>query len=102
MFNKLFKSKYVYVILIGVVLFWIMHTKMYRENFMNEYFDEEESKKINEITDAINKNSQDIHTLQTDFITVGKKMEAQGQQAAAAQASLQSITNTGVNKVMPI
>jgi hypothetical protein len=102
MFNKLFKSKYVYVILIGVVLFWIMHTKMYRENFMNEYFDEEESKKINEITDTINKNSQDIHALQTDFITVGKKMEAQGQQAAAAQASLQSITNTGVNKVMPI
>jgi hypothetical protein len=79
-----------------------MHGTMYRENFMNEYFDEEETKKINEITDSINKNSQDIHTLQTDFINVGKKMEAQGQQAAAAQASLQSITNTGVNKVMPI
>jgi hypothetical protein len=102
MFNKLFKSNYLYVILIGVVLFWIMHRTMYRENFINEYFDEEESKKINEMTDAINKNSQDIHTLQTDFITVGKKMEAQGQQAAAAQASLQSITNTGVNNVMPI
>lgn len=102
MFNKLFKSEYVYIILIGIVLFWIMHGTMYRETFMTEYFDEEETKKINEMTDSINKNSKDIHTLQTDFATVGKKMEAQGQQAAAAQASLQSVTNTGVNTVMPI
>lgn len=101
MFNKLFKSQYLYVILIGVVLFWIMYTKMYRESFMNEYFDETETKKINEITDTINKNSQDIHQLQTDFATVGNKMATTGQQAAAAQASLQSITNTGVNTVMP-
>lgn len=102
MFNKLFKSQYVYVIVLGVVLFWIIHRLFYRENFVNEYFDEEESKKINEITDTLNKNSQDIYTLQTDFVNVGKKMEAQGQQAAAAQASLQSITNTGVNKIMPL
>jgi len=102
MFNKLFKGNYIYIILIGIVLFWIMHGTMYRENFINEYFDEEETKKINEMTDSINKNSKDIHTLQTDFATVGKKMEAQGQQAAAAQASLQTITNTGVNTVMPI
>ena len=102
MFNKLFKSQYIYIILLGVILFWITHGCMYRENFMNEYFDAEETKKINEMTDLINKNSEDIHSLQTDFVTVGKKMEAQGQQAAAAQASLQSITNTGVNKVMPL
>lgn len=102
MFNKLFKSQYMYIILLGVVLFWVTHRFMYRENFVNEYFDEEETKKINEMTDSINKNSQDIHSLQTDFATVGNKMAATGQQAAAAQASLQSITNTGVNKVMPI
>lgn len=101
MFNKLFKSQYIYIILLGVILFWVTHRCMYRESFMNEYFDDEETKKINEMTDSINKNSQDIHALQTDFVNVGKKMETQSQQAAAAQASLQSL-NTGVNNVMPL
>ena len=120
MFNKTFKTKHVYIILIAVVILWIGYTFTYRENFIKEHFEDadivkiafaaDDAKKgvenvnnrINETDKRVNENTKQIGTLRSDFDIVTKKMEAQGQQAQAAQASLQSISNTGVNNVMPL
>ena len=67
----------------------IMYRYMYREYFEAEL----ENKRTN---DRIDKLSADIESLRNDFQTAGKKMETQGQQAAAMTASLQAIP-TGFN-----
>ena len=92
MFNKSFKKEYYYVIGLGIVLVWILYYCTWREHFEAELESTRTNKRIDELTDQ-------VESLQKDFQDAGKKMEYQGQQAAAAASSLQAIP-TGYNNVI--
>lgn len=80
------KSTIIIVVILAII---IMYTYSYREYFEAEL----ENKRTN---DRIDKLSADIEDLKKEFESKNKKMEAQGQQAAAMSATLQSIP-TGFN-----
>ena len=84
------KSKYMYYFVVSVLLLWIFYTYS-----STEYFTEDEEARIQKL-------EKKLSELDTEFKTVKVKLEAQGSQAAAAQASLMAIPNTGVNNVMPV
>ncbi len=93
MLNKSFKSKHLYIILICVVIIWIVYACTCREHFEAELETKRTNKRIDELTSQID-------SLRTDFQSAGKKMESQGQQAAAMSATLQAIP-TGFNGDTP-
>ena len=85
----MFKPKKIHIIIAVVLAALIMYTYTYREYFEAEL----ENKRTN---DRIDKLSADIEDLKKEFESKNKKMEAQGQQAAAMSATLQAIP-TGFN-----
>lgn len=91
MFNKSFKPEYYYAIGGGILLIWIAYGCTWREKFEAELESTRTNKRIDELT-------AEIESLKKQFDNVGKKMEMQGQQAAAASASLQAIP-TGYNNI---
>jgi len=77
------------IIIMVILVIMIIYGYSYREYFEAEL----ENKRTN---DRIDKLTSEIAELRSQFETAGKKMETQGQQAAAMSATLQAIP-TGFN-----
>ena len=95
----MFTKKRIYLIATVVLLVWTYYMFVNRETFIQEHLTNN-NPTLFSLQKDLEATNQKLTTLQQQFTDANAKMQAQGAQAAAAQAALGSIP-AGYNSVIP-
>lgn len=95
----MFGRKKLYLLALVVVVIWTIYVFMNKEYFIQEHLTNS-NPTLFSLQSGLDDTNTKLDTLTTDVQNMKSVAQAQGQQAAAAQASLNAIP-TGVNDVMP-
>lgn len=95
----MFGRKKLYLFALVVVVFWTYHMFVNKEYFVQEHLTNS-NPTLFTLQSGLDDTNTRLETLEKDVQHTKSVAQAQGAQAAAAQASLQSIP-MGVNTVMP-
>lgn len=95
----MFAKKKLYLIALVVVVIWTVYVFMNKEYFIQEHLTNN-NPTLFSLQSGLDDTNTKLDALNADVQNMKTVAQAQGQQAAAAQASLQAIP-TGVNDVIP-
>lgn len=95
----MFSRKKLYLLTLVVVVAWTVYVFMNKEYFIQEHLTNN-NPTLFSLQAGLDDTNTKLDTLNQDVQNMKSVAQAQGQQAAAAQASLQAIP-TGVNDVIP-
>lgn len=95
----MFTKKNIYIAALALILAWIYYMFTNREFFIQEHLTNNNPTLVS-LQKDLDDTNQKLTDLQTQFSNANAKMQAQGAQAAAAQAALGSIP-AGYNTVVP-
>ena len=95
----MFSRKKLYLLALVVVVIWTIYVFMNKEYFIQEHLTNN-NPTLFSLQAGLDDTNTKLDALNQDVQNMKSVAQAQGQQAAAAQASLNAIP-TGVNDVMP-
>lgn len=95
----MFTKKKIYLVAAAILLIWTYYMFVNKETFIQEHLTNN-NPTLFSLQKDLDDTNQKITTLQQQFSDANAKMQAQGAQAAAAQAALGSIP-AGYNSVIP-
>ncbi len=104
----MFSKKKLYIYAVGFLLYWTLYMIRNRDWFIREHLTDvpaEEAKKeapptLYSLNKKLESTEKKVDQLTAEFKKTNDQMQSQGQQAAAAKASLDAIS-TGYNNVLP-
>jgi hypothetical protein len=93
------KKQNLYWIALGVLVVWFVHALLNKEYFVQEHLTNN-NPTLYTLQKDLEKTDKNLTDLKTEVENMKKVAQAQGQQAAAAQASLGAIAS-GYNDIIP-
>ncbi len=93
------KKQNLYWVALGVLIVWFLYSFLNKEYFVQEHLTNK-NPTLYTLQKDLEKNEKELTELKTEVDNMKKVAQVQGQQAAAAQASLGAIAS-GYNDIIP-